>query len=78
MEISAQVNGRVHSFLSTYSCSQLQDGNAKISLPKYAVPNANPVFLKAILQYFANVAGQRVSTIRFANWPAAITSWVFK
>ncbi len=30
--------------------------------------------LTAILQYFANVVGQRVSTVRFANWPPPITS----
>ena len=35
-----------------------------------------PAILKltAILQYFANVVGQRVDTIRFANWPPPITS----
>jgi hypothetical protein len=35
-----------------------------------------PAILKltAILQYFANVVGQRVSTVRFANWPPPITS----
>ena len=30
--------------------------------------------LTAILQYFANVVGQRVDTARFANWPPPITS----
>ena len=30
--------------------------------------------LTAILQYFANVVGQRVNTVRFANWPPPITS----
>ncbi len=30
--------------------------------------------LTAILQYFANVVGQRVSTVRFANWPPPIMS----
>ncbi len=35
-----------------------------------------PAILKltAILQYFANVVGQHVSTVRFANWPPPITS----
>ena len=35
-----------------------------------------PAILKltAILQYFANVVGQRVSTVRFANWPPPMTS----
>ncbi len=30
--------------------------------------------LTAILEYFANVVGRRVSTVRFANWPPPITS----
>jgi len=30
--------------------------------------------LTAILQYFANVVGQRVSAVRFANWPPPMTS----
>jgi hypothetical protein len=30
--------------------------------------------LTAILQYFANVVGQRVSNARFANWPPPTTS----
>jgi hypothetical protein len=35
-----------------------------------------PAILKltAILQYFANVVGQHVSTVRFANWPPPTTS----
>jgi hypothetical protein len=35
-----------------------------------------PAILKltVILQYFANVVGQRVDTVRFANWPPPMTS----